>query len=267
MLIQLVEARYTFIACCLAASFLFSCTTTQNINSGLWHYKAGLYNEAYPRLESAAHSLEDTSPPDIRYSEVLLALASMDAIAGNRLKADTRFKKAVFIEEGYKDQNDVRLRNSYNQYGNFLLSSSRPTDASTVLAKAVAISEKRFKGHEVLLALDLDNLAMAFSQQSKFKESISLSERAEKALDGIPNNDEVIETRGVIKYNRAYSFEVQGENDEALALYTQALSLLDKPKTLWRARVVAKQLASLLRKLGRDAEAKELEERFEKNSK
>lgn len=80
----------------LSGLLLGGCASTEsNINSGLWHYDAGLYGEAIPRLLDATADFEKTNPTDERVSRSYLALGVMAESSKLYEKAETYLLKAL----------------------------------------------------------------------------------------------------------------------------------------------------------------------------
>lgn len=241
----------------LAATLLAGCASSvDQVSSGLWHHQAGLWAQAGPRLVDGVPALERQNPADPRLPTAYLALGDMAAAAGRHDVADDNYGRALRAARAYHAGNPTLLRNALVHRGNFLRERGRAAEAIALLSEAEAISARETSVPKVLNAIDLDNLSVAYQAVPDFPQAERLSRRALAVLDTIEQTPAVGSTRGVVLYNAAYGLAEVGRNAEAEALYRQALPLVSKGPDRWRVEVVRKQYAQLLRKMGREAEAK-----------
>lgn len=252
-------ASRILLAC--AALLLGACASTgENVNSGLWHYKAGLYAQAAPRLIRAIPELEQSNPSDPRVLSGYLALGRMAAADAAYTPAMGYFEKALQLARARHAGDATLTRNALIETGNFLSVRKRFADAIPLLQEAVSISERDGSFPRTLHAMDLDNLALAQAGVGNYALAMAASNASLKTLDGLSPTKDVQATRGVVLYNRAYAFAEQGQVAAADAAYKEALSLVRANAEAWRTRVVAANYAKFLRAQGRDTEARAIEQ-------
>ncbi len=254
----------------LALIFVSGCvafSTERQVNYGLNHYRMGLYNQAIPHLVDAANSLEQTSPPDPRLVDVLIALGVMaESKKRNDLAADF-YPRALKAADTIKPADITRVRNALVYSGIYYLGQHRYGDAEPLLQRVVTITAQDQSFPRMLHAIDLDNLSLAYSGLGRYAEAEALSARALHVLDKTIVNADTIKTRGVIFYNLAYLLDQQRRDTEAESLYLQALNTLAPPghtpiAETWRIDTVLQNYANFLHRIGRDKEAKALELRM-----
>lgn len=219
----------------------------------------GLYSHAIPPLVSAADALEKTAPTDPRLVDVLIALGEMAQNDKRKDLASDFFTRALKAAESLNPQDKTRLRNSLVHLGSFY-QLERPSDALPILIRAVEIS-KTFE-NQVLHAIDLDNLALSYSNNKDHARASAISHQALAIIDKITTGKFVIRTKGVILYNLGYADMELGRFPEAEAHFKESLlTLRSDPKNIesWRVKTVLKGYADLLRRTGRVQEATALE--------
>ncbi|MEY4588775.1 MAG: hypothetical protein RL497_851 [Pseudomonadota bacterium] len=205
---------------------LAGCASTEsNINSGLWHYEAGLYGEAIPRLVRPITSFEKRFPHDERVSRSYLALGVMAENSKAYDKAEEYLIKSVESAKTSRPLQENTLRNAESMLGNFYLNRKKYSEALTHLNTAESISSK-FKEKSILNSIDLDNISTALQGAGKLKESIEFSERALKVAEKTPEDNSYNLTKGIILFNLAKSNEENGNNTKAKELYDKAIELL-----------------------------------------
>ncbi|MBT0665437.1 tetratricopeptide repeat protein [Geobacter pelophilus] len=252
----------------LIVSGLFGCASAdQQMNSGLWHYDAGLWGEAAPRLINSVPEIEKSNPNDPRLSTALIALGEMSAGSGRYDLSEDFFRRAVKVAEAQLPPDEVLIRNASVHTGYYYLGQNRPAEAAPLFTRAAKLSEKYSGDKRVLHAVDLDNIGVALTSQGLHKDGNEVSQRALRILDDLPLQKEVEKTRAVIFYNLAYSYVEQTRFAEAEDLYRKSLNTLapiGAPLVgeQWRINVVLTNYSKLLRQLGRNDEAKVLEVRI-----
>jgi tetratricopeptide (TPR) repeat protein len=257
--------RRIFVSVCslITAILLSSCAsvnTTQKTNYGLRYYKIGLYPQALPSLEAAARGLENESPTNPRYVDVLIALADISLNAKSKEAAENYYKKAVKVAEQLSASETTRLRNSLNNLGYFY-QYSRPAEALPLFHRAADISKS--STDRVIHAIDLDNLGLAYHGVKNFERGLAFSEQALELISIVKTGEYIARTKGVILYNIAYSYKEIKQNAKAEEYFKQSLSTLRSAPTTevepWRISQVVKIYAELLKNEGRSSEANELE--------
>ncbi len=248
------------LACALVALLLCACVTTDSdLNSGIWHYRAGLYGEAIPRLLRSVPALERSNPADPRLPDAYVALGDM-AAADKRLDlAEQFYGKAVAAATSHHADVTWLNRNAAVHAGNFFLNQNRFTEALPLLQRAARLSENDAGTPRVLHAIDLDNLSVAQAGLKDYAQADVSSTGALRLLDTLEPSPQHLATRGVVLYNRAMLLADQGQVAEADAAFKQALALVTQNGEAWRRKVIVVEYGAFLRKQGREADAKALE--------
>lgn len=225
----------------------------------------GLYSQAIAPLVTAADSLEKTTPTDPRLVDVLIALGEMAQNEKRKDLADGFYTRALKAAESLNPQDARLLRNSLVQLGSFYLF-ERPSDALPLLVRAVEIS--RSYDDQLLHAIDLDNLGIAYRGTKNYSRSIELSLQALSIINRITTGKLLTRTKGVILHNLGYT-EMQFEHfKEAEAHFKESLLVLrSDPINVesWRVKTVLNSYAELLRTTGRIQEASEMEKQSAAN--
>lgn len=238
---------------------LFGCaSTSQNIDSGLWHYNAGLYDEAIPRLLSGTESLNKSNPSDTRLPSAYLALAHMAANDKRFDIAEKYYKQAISVAEKYNSNDKRIIRNVSSSAGNYYLDNRQYSEAIPLLERAVAISKNNESIARKLYAIDLDNLGLANDAVGHHVETDILSQKALNVLSTLSSTPEILSIRGVVFYNIAYRNAERGNVTEAKQYYKRALSDILVSDESWRIKTVKTNYSEFLKKLGRNAEAEEV---------
>jgi tetratricopeptide (TPR) repeat protein len=239
-------------------------TSTTKLDSGLWHFNAGLYGEAIPRLLSAVPDVERTNPTDPRLPTAYVALGDMAAADREDKKAEEFYNKALALAKTKHPENTTLNRNALVHAGNFLLDQKRPTEALPLLLSAAAISERETSIPRLLYAIDLDNLSLAYDGAKDNVRGDEASSHALEIMSGLNQTNEVVAAKAVVLYNAARRLAEIGRNAEAEAYYRQALANVAANGEQWRKNVVLSNYAQFLKKAGRADEAKGLEDQVKK---
>lgn len=225
----------------------------------------GLHSQAIPPLITAADSLEKVTPTDPRLVDVLIALGEMAQSDKRRDLADGFFTRALKAAESLKPQDLRLLRNSLVHLGSFYLF-AHPSDALPILARAEEIS--RTYDDQVLHAIDLDNLGLAYRGTKNYSRSSVLSLQALAIINSVTAGKLITRTKGVILHNLGYT-EMEFEHyKEAEAHFKESLLVLrSDPINVesWRVKTVLSSYAELLRHTGRIQEAIEFEKQSSAN--
>jgi tetratricopeptide (TPR) repeat protein len=239
---------------------LAACSSpASNVDSGLWHFNAGLYGHAIPKLRQGVGPLEQDNPNDPRLTTAYVALGDMAAQDKEYELAANFYRKAVELARTRHSGVATLRRNSLVHAGNFFRSRGKLAEALPLLAEAAAISGKESAIPRVLHAIDLDNLAVAYASRGDFEEAARHTDKALSILSAEEKTPQTLATRGVVLYNASHNLAQQGRDSEAEAGYKQALTLLTQHGEPRRVKIVTSNYAALLRKLGRAEEAASLE--------
>lgn len=235
----------------LTGLLLSGCASTEsNINSGLWHYNAGLYGEAIPRLLDATADFEKTNPTDERVSRSYLALGVMAENSKLYEKAETYLFKALKTAKSTSPFSQSVLRDAEATLGHFYLNRERYSEALQPLKNAEIIS-KNNQIDPLLNAIDLDNIGVALHGLAKTAESIGYSERALAIVEKNSTNDRYVLTKGIILFNLGKAYETSADIQKARRFYTQSVELLtiaveQNSYEKWRLDAVQNELNDLV---------------------
>lgn len=252
------------VAIALFAFSLAGCASTETkFNSGLWHYQAGLFGQAAPRLIDAVPELEQANAADPRVVTGYLALGRMAFDTGAPKDiAEKYYKKAIDLAGKYHTGDTTLSRNVATEVGNFYLEKDEHAKALPFLLQAAKISEKLQANRVDLHAIDLDNISLAHAGLGNYSIAETYSDKALAQLATLPASKTTQATRGLVFYNRASAFAEQGLAAKAEEFYRRSLDLIDTYGEAWRRHVVVREYAKLLRSQGREPDAQALERRY-----
>lgn len=244
---------------------IVACTSAgTKLDSGLWHFKAGLYRQAIPLLLSGTPDIERADPSDPRLPTAYVALGDMAVADKENQRAEEFYNKALKAAKTKHSQDPVLNRNALVHAGNFLRSQGRFTEALPLLTDATTISGREASMPRLLHANDLDNLSLAYSGMQDQVKADATSQRALEVLGGLEQSADVKASKGIVLYNAAYRMAEQGHDSEADAYYRESLALVSAYGEQWRKNVVLSNYATFLRKVGRHSEAATLDGQIKK---
>lgn len=210
----------------LSGLLIVGCASTEsNINSGLWHYSAGLYGQAIPRLLESTPKFEKNHPADERVSRSYLALGVMAEDSKRYDKSEFYLLKALETAKTTQPFSNLILRNAESTLGHFYLNRERYSDALLHLETAETIS-KSSQSNPILNAIDLDNVAIALQGIGKLDESINYSEKALSVAEKNSTSEMYTLTKGIILYNLGKAYEDSKRQEKAKHFYIQSIELL-----------------------------------------
>jgi len=261
-MVRVFILQLTVLLACVAVT---GCTTADTkLDSGLWHFNAGLYGEAIPRLLSAVPDVERSNPTDPRLPTAYVALGDMAAADKEDKRAEEYYNKALVLAKT-RHPVDTRLnRNALVHAGNYLRGQKRPAEAMPLLLAATSISERVGSVPRLLYAIDLDNLSLAYADTKDYVKADEASRQALEIMSGLDQTSEIVAAKAVVLYNAATRLAELGRDAEAEAYYREALAHVADNGEQWRKNVVLSNYAQFLRKAGREAEAKALEDQVKK---
>lgn len=246
-------------AALLACAVLASCATARTqVDRGLWHYNSGLWGQAVPLLLEGVPALDAASPTDPRVPQGYVTLANL-ALQDKRPDSAAKFFDKALANARTHQSNAPHVRRStFNVVGMHMMDTGRPAEALPLFVEAAQVSEHTPTLSRRLFAIDLDNLALAQAALGDDAAAAISNARALAALDPLEQTPQIKGTRGVVVYNAAYRLAAQGKDSEAETLFRESIALISAGSEKWRLKVVAREYAKLLTKLGRAAEAAEL---------
>lgn len=229
---------------------LLGCSSTSHdINYGLSHYQMGIFQLAAPRLLHAVPELEKTSPQDSRVTRSYLALGVMAQDSKLYDKAEVFLKKALTTAKNLKKENELHVRNASTTLGNFYLNRERFEDAIPHLKEAVDVSLKALFD-PMLIAMDIDNLAVGYAGLKQYDHAFTLSSESLKLVEDNQQHEHYVRTKAVALYNRGELWKDKGDTAKAISAYDESIELLtvlvkDKSWEQWRLDVVTEARAKL----------------------
>ncbi len=221
----------------------------------------GKFGEAEPLIRRALAIREKVFGAD--HSEVavsLTGLANLRWRQGRYAEAESLHKKALAIKEKTLGPDHPDVGKSLNDLAIIYQVQGRDAEAELLIRRGLAIREKVFGPDHPGVALSLNNLALALTAQGKLAEADALLIRALKTMTKAfgaehPRVAVIQDTLATLRYK-------QGRNQEAEELYIQAAKVLAKADDGSLPEVLGNH-ATMLRELGRTAEAATLEARAE----
>ncbi len=249
----------TLLAPLLACVLFASCASySSRVDSGLWHYNAGLPAQAIPLLVEGVPALDAASPADPRVPQGYVALANLALQDKKPDLAEKFFEKALVNAQTHQAGSPNTKRSTFNVVGMRLLGLGRPSEALPLLVEAARISEETPSIPRRLFAIDLDNMGIAQAALGNDAAADASAARAGMVLDRLEQTPLVKGTRGVVCYNVAYRLATRGKDAEAETAFRESLALISAGPEKWRLKSVAREYEKLLTKLGRSAEAEEV---------
>lgn len=252
------------IANAILAFTLAACSSTAtDLDAGLWHYKAGLYEQAIPRLVVSVPAIEAANPADPRVVGGYLALGQMaTARKAPPGTSEGYYLKAQAAASKYHSDNATLSRNVASETGNFYIEQDQPAKALPFLLKAAEISERDQSTPRMLYAIDLDNISVAQSALKNDAVAVQYSQNALKQLANVPDSKELRATRGIVLFNLAVAYDEGGQPIQADESYRRSLELIEANGEAWRRRIVVTNYAKFLRAQRRELDAQAIERRY-----
>jgi tetratricopeptide (TPR) repeat protein len=220
---------------------------------------AGRTDEAIPHW---AHSLELNAEHGERhptYLSVLSNLASAHARVGRYEEARVAFERLIPLQEEVLGSRHPSLARTLSNYGTMFIDEGRPEEAVPYLRRALEIWEERFGPNNPAITASLNNLALVHQLAGEWAEAELLYQRAadirrsDFGADS-PRYASVLLGVGVARRNQ--------ENWAGAAeAYAEAIAIL-RPLGPVHPQALA-DYAQVLRALGRDSEAEEVEREAE----
>lgn len=209
-----------------------------------------LYEKAYQAMR-AAHG---ASSPEAR--SALLDIADLRAARGDSAEAEKLYRQVLTEAERSGGGQDGELAARLSDLAMVCQAAGKPAEAERLYRRALQETERELgPGHPLFaarlndLGLLLQSLGRADEAEKAYRRALAVEEKALPA--GHPDLDAALNQLGLF-------LESRGRNADAEALYRRAL---EQARQRGRsARSAARpNYASLLRRLGRDAEAAALE--------
>jgi len=229
---------------------------------GILAFNAGNKIEGRDLLVRALSILEKTSGAESpALSGVLIELGKVDAELGRKDEADAFFRRSLAILEKSYGPTGIRLVSVLGDWGDFCLAAGRSAEAAGLFRRAAAIVEKERRADHPARAEFLTKLGRALVGETKDAEAADALSQANAIYDKDPEADPG--TKAAVKGELARLYR-RDKPVEAERLYREALDIQEKSPGAGAAATgeTLKELISLLRELGRAAEADALEARW-----
>ncbi len=232
-------------------------------NLAVLYMSQGKFRAAEPICQRALALSEKAWGP--RHHTVafhLTNLAAINAHLGRFTEAEQMYQRSLEIREETLGAEHPEMAAIYNNLSQLYSKQEKFTEAEMHLKRALAIREKVRGPEHPEVAYCLTNLAELYQKQGKFDEIESLCQRALSIISASLGTEHPNMMYGL--NNLAAFYKARGEYARAEPLYQQALAIMQKtlgPEHPDTARVLW-WYADLLKKLGREDEASELERRF-----
>ena len=254
---------YSIVALAFICVALSACASAgDNVNSGLWHFNAGLSGQAIPLLLQGVPALEASDPDDPRVPRGYVALGDLAVQDKKADLAGQFYGKALANVRAHQARTPSTVRSTLVSVGMYYLNTDRPADALKLLSEAAGISEREASIPRYLYAIDLDNVGVAQTALKNYAEAERFSASALRVLDTLEQSTDVKRAKGIVLFNLGYSVAQGSKDVEAEANYREALALVSAGGDRRRAKRIAEEYAKLLRKLDRPFEALQLEDQY-----
>lgn len=235
-------------------------TTTDALAYG--YQMAGRTDEAIPHL---ANSLELNAEHGEKHPSYLLALSNLAgayARAGRFEEARGAFERLIPLQDEVLGPRHPSVAQTLSNYGTMFIDEGRPEDAEPYLRRALEIYEDRFGPDNPAITTSLHNLALVHQLAGDWAEAERLYQRAadiRRSAFGAdsPRYAAVLLGVGVARLNQ--------ENWAGAAeAYAEAIAILRAQGPVHQQALA--DYAQVLRALGRDSEAEEVEREAEANA-
>jgi tetratricopeptide (TPR) repeat protein/DNA-binding transcriptional regulator YiaG len=192
----------------------------------------------------------------------LTNLAAINAHLGRFTEAEQMYQRSLEIRKETLGVEHPEVGSILNNLGLLYNKQGKFAEAEMHFKRALAIREKVRGPEHPEVAYCLTNLAELYQKQGKFDEIESLCQRALSIISASLGTEHPDMRYGL--NNLAAFYKAKGEYARAEPLYQKALAIMQKtlgPEHPDTARVLW-WYADLIKKLGREDEASELERRF-----
>jgi tetratricopeptide (TPR) repeat protein len=169
-------------------SILHSLSTTY-LNLGIIYYEMGDYSSALENLEKSARIKLNNNLPEIELT--FLNLAKTYAHTGSLEKAEEYFTRSLNTINNKFGGDYYRLAEVYFDYGLFLLSEGRNTEALEAHSKALSICLKNYGEKHSFVALSLKHLGDDYLAQADYRRALEYYQKSLIAVVDDFNNTDI----------------------------------------------------------------------------
>ncbi len=221
------------------------------------------YAVAEPNLRRAIVIIEKRlGPGDPSLVPVLDSIAALYVNTKNYAAAESPLRHAISIQESVYGPNHYNVATYLDSLAMVFYLSKRYAEAEPLYKRSLPIWEAKLGADAPQLATTLDNLAVVYASQEKF----ALAEPLYQRSLALREKDSVLSMN-----NLALALDGKGDNAGAEVLYKRAITLAEKipslagPANVGEVELLQRTLqnyATLLHKMGREAEARKVEQRL-----
>ena len=211
-----------------------------------------------------AHALvaeeKASGPDDVKVAAILDNLATVDHLLGKSKDAEASYKRALAIREKSAGAESADLAPTLHNLGTLYTDLGKYDEALPILKRSLAIREKALGAEHPDVAESLEELGWVYAKQSKPAVALPLLEKALALYEIDLGNDHPHYATAASKLGLVHL--ALHHPAEARAFSEKAVAILDKPGTDPTEKAEAlEDHANILKKTGKTAEAKKVEER------
>jgi tetratricopeptide (TPR) repeat protein len=236
-------------------------------NLGILYHVLERYDEAEEHYQQSLALKEKAFGSDHpRLVRCLHNLGLLYQEQGRQDRPEAFFKRALGIVEKSFGPEHVRVIRSLKHLGSFYLGDKDYNVAESHFLRALALSEKEYGPDHVNIAQILIPLGQIMIEKGQYQDAERNLRRALDICEKNSDADPVTEANA--RFHLAYLYHHHlNRQEEAEVLYSKTLSLQEEnlEREDRNMQETIKEYASLLRELGKNKEARELEERLKTN--
>lgn len=180
-------------------------------------------DEESSTVRKQALSITDKEKDHTKTANILIRLAKSCQMANKYAEAETLFKRVVEQDRKNASSNSP-LDISIDYLGSLYLLQNRLQEAELLFQESLALKEKKFGTQSAEVAHLLVNLAELKSKQGKLPDCESLSNRALKIMDRLPEDSFIL----TIVQGLAWCLKSQKRYDEAEVQFKRHMLLREK---------------------------------------
>lgn len=206
---------------------------------GLSEFEYNRYQEEKLETKKLVKALEEEMPEDRRLPMAYIKLGTFSNLDGSANKAEMFLKKALEASHRVKPYEPELTELALNNRGSFYLSQKKFDDAISYFKAVIThTSRKQAEKLKYTDAINLDNLAMAYSGKGEYGPAIRFGREALETLEKAPSYSSNTKTEAFILYNLASSLYETGNLSESNKLLSSAKTKMqtlvkEQPSEYW----------------------------------
>lgn len=216
-----------------------------------------LYSQALPIMEKA-YGFDNPELVSVLDSLTLIYIEQ-----GNYRKAEEYTRRSLNIMEENFGPSHPRTARSLSNLGYFCLNTGEYNEAEKQIKSAIAILEKEFGPEDFEIAENLKYLGELYFETERYEEAEQQLLRGLAIIEKVKKPD--LELNASIFSNLGYLyFRGLKRYEEAESYFKKAVKIIEEDLDIYYSgfEITMKEYAALLRKLGREEEAANLENRI-----